>query len=68
VEPRKDSPNIRTGRFLWMDEALKKEYIRELRRRIEDGYFFSDGIVTKIVDDIAPVMNECIDGEVSLKY
>jgi hypothetical protein len=51
-----------------MEEALKKEYLRGLRCRIEDGYFFSDGIVTKIVDDIAPVMNECIDGEVSLKY
>jgi hypothetical protein len=68
MEPRKDSPNIRSGRFLWMDEALKKEYLRELRHRIEDGYFFSDGIVTKIVDDIAPVMNECIDGEVSLRF
>ena len=68
MEPRKDSPNIRTGRFLWMEEALKKAYLKDLRHRIEDGYFFRDGIVMKIVDDIAPVMNECIDGEISLKY
>jgi predicted DNA-binding protein (UPF0278 family) len=68
MEPHKESPNIRSGRFLWMEEALRKEYLRDLRRRIEQGYFFKEGIVSKIVDDIAPVMNECIDGEISLKY
>lgn len=50
-----------------MDEGLKREYLKDLRRRIEDGYFFRDGIMTKIVDDIAPVMNDCIDGEISLR-
>lgn len=68
MEPRKDSPNIRTGRFLWMEEGSKKEYLKDLRRRIENGYFFKEGIVTKIVEDIAPVMNDCIDGEISLRY
>jgi hypothetical protein len=68
VEPRKESPNIRTGRFLWMEEGLKREYLSDLRRRIENGYFFKDGIVTKIVDEIAPVMNDCVDGEISLRY
>lgn len=68
VEPPNNSPNIRSGRFLWMDEGLKNEYLKDLRRRIEEGYFFRDGILTKIVDDIAPVMDDCIDGKVSLRY
>jgi hypothetical protein len=68
VDPHTDSPNIRTGRFLWMDEDGKRTYIKDLRERIEEGYFFSDTIVTKIVDDIAPVMNECIDGELYFRY
>jgi predicted DNA-binding protein (UPF0278 family) len=51
-----------------MEEGSKKEYLKDLRRRIENGYFFKEGIVTKIVEDIAPVMNDCIDGEISLRY
>lgn len=51
-----------------MEEGLKKEYLRDLKHRIENGYFFKDIIMTKIVDDIAPVMNDCVDGEISFKY
>jgi hypothetical protein len=63
VEQHKVFPNIRTGRFLWMDEDEKKNYLKNLRDRIEQGYFSSETIVTKIVDEIAPVLNECVNGD-----
>jgi hypothetical protein len=63
VEPHKESPNIRSGRFLCLQEGERKQYLQDLRCRIEEGYFFKESIVTKIVDEIAPVMNECVDGE-----
>ena len=68
MEPHKESPNIRTGRFLWMDEAEKKRYLSDLRNRIEQGFFYRDTVVMKIVDDIAPVMDDCIEGELTYRY
>ncbi len=32
-----------------------------LKKRIEEGYYFSDKVITRIVDEIAPVLNDCLD-------
>ncbi len=55
------NPALRQGQFLWMDESTKRDYISRLKRRIEDGYYFSDKVITRIVDEIAPVLNDTID-------
>ncbi len=68
VDPQKDTPNLRTGRFLWMDDIARKRYLTDLAQRIEQGYFYRDTIVTKIVDDIAPVINECLEDELNFRY
>jgi hypothetical protein len=54
---------IRKGRFLWMDESSRKSYIEALNRKIAEGYFFSDTILTKVVDDLAPIMGEAVDND-----
>jgi hypothetical protein len=54
------SPNIRSGKFLWMDEDSKRRYLCKLHDRIDKGYYFSDSILTKVVDEIAPVMDDCM--------
>lgn len=67
MEPHKESPNIRTGRFLWMDESERRQYLSDLRSRMDEGFFFREEIVSKIVEDIAPVLNDCMEGELSFR-
>ncbi len=55
------NPALRQGQFLWMDESTKKNYISRLKERIEKGYYFSDKVITRIVDEIAPVINDTIE-------
>ncbi|MBN1602175.1 MAG: hypothetical protein JW915_11235 [Chitinispirillaceae bacterium] len=53
-----DSPNIRKGRFLWMDPGEQQQFIDQLKARIESGYYYSDSTLGKIADDLAPVLSE----------
>jgi hypothetical protein len=62
MDARKNSPNIRTGRFLWMEEKAKKRYLTVLRKKITEGYFSSNRILIRLVDEIAPVFNDSLDG------
>ncbi len=55
------NPSIRRGRFHWMDDAAKKQYISIIKKRISDGYYFSEKIITQVVDEIAPVINDTVE-------
>lgn len=55
------NPSIRQGRFQWMDDAAKKQYISIIKKRISDGYYFSEKIITQVVDEIAPVINDTVE-------
>lgn len=66
MEHRIASTNIRTGRFLWMDEKSQKSYLTALAEKIEKGYFSSDQILLKVVDELAPVFSEHLDADVSM--
>jgi hypothetical protein len=61
VDEQRPSPNIRIGRFIWMDDLSKKRYLSVLKDKIASGYFFSDVTISKVVDDIAPVFSEQIN-------
>ena len=54
---------VRQGRFLWMDEEDRHRYISDLKEKIARGYYFSDTILGKVVEEIAPVIDESIEGE-----
>ena len=54
----KDSPNVRKGRFLWMDDSSKKSYLESLNQKIATRYFFSDAILSKVVEDLTPLFGE----------
>jgi hypothetical protein len=58
MDARSRSHNIRTGRFLWMEEKDQKRYLATLRKRIAEGYFSSDRILVSITDEMAPVFND----------
>ena len=66
--PRPGPSNVRKGRFLWLDEPTKKRYLNRLKRKIEDGYFFSDIIIGRIVEEIAPAVEDALDREISASY
>ena len=55
---RRDSPNIRKGRFMWMETDDQKMYINTLKSRIADEYYFSEKILTKVADELTPVFSE----------
>jgi hypothetical protein len=41
-----------------MDEDSRKSYLEALNRKIVEGYYFSDSILGKVVEDLAPLMGE----------
>ena len=61
MEHKGDSPNVRKGRFLWMDRAEKERFIRDIKSKIEQGYYYSDLIFNKVADELAPVMADTIE-------
>ncbi len=61
METPPKNPALRQGQFHWMNEPAKKSYLSMLKKRIDEGYYFSDKVVTRIVDEIAPVLNDCVE-------
>lgn len=55
------NPSIKHGRFQWMDKSAKREFISIIKKRITDGYYFSEQVVTQVVDEIAPVINDTVE-------
>ena len=58
MPPIPENPNVRKGQFLWKDESEKQGYLEKLTRRISEGYYFSDKVLTDIVDELAPAFND----------
>lgn len=55
--------SIKRGRFLWMESLAKEEYVASLKIKIESDYYFSESVLTKIVDELAPVISEIVANE-----
>ena len=55
------NPSVKQGRFLWMDDSAKKKFISIIKKRITDGYYFSEKVITQVVDEIAPVLNDTVE-------
>jgi hypothetical protein len=58
-----DSPNIRKGRFLWMEPDSRAKYLQELSHKIMEGYFTSESILDKVVEEIAPAFGESLESK-----
>ncbi|MBD3316242.1 MAG: hypothetical protein GF344_10675 [Chitinivibrionales bacterium] len=59
--PQDHNPNIRRGQFLWREQSEREEYLAKIHRRIAGGFYSSDRIIEKVVDELAPVF--CDDHE-----
>ena len=68
VEKRKESPNIRTGQFLWMDKKSRERYLAVLNKKISEGYYSSESTLAKVVDELAPIFNENINHDMLIQY
>jgi hypothetical protein len=53
----------RQGRFLWMPETLRSDYLVLLRRKIDQGYFFTEPVLTSLVEDLAPTYSDSVNDE-----
>ena len=63
MAPQQYISTLRRGQFLWMDQAAQRRYLQNLKRRIAEGYYDSDRVFSKVVEDIAPVLEEIIAGD-----
>lgn len=52
------NPAIRQGKFLWRDDASKTAYLQNLKKKIADGFYTSEDVIGRIVEDIAPIYND----------
>jgi len=66
IEP--EPSKIRKGRFLWLEDQEQQKYLQFLRKRIKNGYFFSESIIAAIVDEMAPVIEDAVSRETSVGY
>jgi hypothetical protein len=55
------SAHSHIGRFMWMDDSAKKEYLSSLNKKISEGYYSSDRILSNIVEDLAPVFDKNVN-------
>ncbi len=58
-----DNPNLRRGQFIWRDEAAQKRYVESITGRIQAGYYSSDRVLSKIVEELAPALSESVGEE-----
>ena len=54
----KRNPSMRQGQFLWMEENSREKYVTNLKDKIDKGFYFTEQVISKIVEEIAPVLNE----------
>jgi hypothetical protein len=43
-----------------MDEKSRKSYLSKLAKKISEGYFYSETILSKVVDELAPVFDDTV--------
>ena len=55
------NPALRQGQFLWREKDAQAEYVTRLKLKIANGFYFSDKVIGRIVDDMAPVFSEDSD-------
>lgn len=55
------NPQIKKGQFLWKDELSKQKYLNSLKKKIAEGFYFSDKVISRVVEEIAPAFDEVIE-------
>jgi hypothetical protein len=58
MNARQSGNGNRKGQFLWMDPPARNNYLQNLKAKISEDYFFSESVLSKIVDDLAPIIDE----------
>jgi anti-sigma28 factor (negative regulator of flagellin synthesis) len=46
-----------------MENSAKEEYVASIKKKIESGYYYSESILAKIVDELALVISEIAPNE-----
>jgi hypothetical protein len=58
-----DNPSVRKGKFLFMEASAQEHFVQKLTSRIAEGYYTSDRVLSRIVDELGPVFNELAENE-----
>ena len=46
-----------------MDNSAQESYLQTLKQRIAEGFYYSDSVMTKLVDELAPVMADAAQND-----
>jgi len=65
MAPQLFTSAIRKGKFLWMEVDAQRKYLSDLRTRIKSGYFSTDSVIDKVVEDLAPIFDQSTEAKVS---
>jgi hypothetical protein len=68
MKERSESPKIKAGRFLWMNENSRSQYLAALQKKISEGYYFSENTLATVVEELAPIFNENVNYDMSIRY
>jgi hypothetical protein len=63
MEPHRKNSANRKGQFLWMEPEAQYLYLTTLKERISQGYYFTDRVFSRVVEDIAPILEETAVGD-----
>lgn len=53
---------FRQGQFLWMEPVAQQRYLQNIKKRIAEGFYNTDRVFTKVVEEIAPVLEDVVAG------
>ena len=52
---------VRRGQFIWRPAETRQKYVEKFKKRVKEGYYSSDKIITSITDKLAPAFDVEID-------
>ncbi len=62
---QRDVSGIKKGRFIWREKDEQQAYIKDFENKIESRYYFSEEVLTGIVERIAPMIGEAMDPDLA---
>ncbi len=63
MDSQNPAPTLRKGKFLSLDTPARKAYLEELRERICEGYYFTDCILSRVAEELTPILAEVVGAD-----
>jgi hypothetical protein len=58
MDTGKQNTANRKGQFLWMEPSARTSYLQTLKKKISDGFYYSESVLSKVAEDLTPILEE----------